>query len=429
MTKVLIVNVHSSENAGDFALLQQTIHYLQLAFGNIEISVSSNWPNEKQLKDLGIRILPSPWRLLGVWNKDKKPRYQLISFFFSLIYFYIFKISIFLKIRPMIPENWYKLFMEFWESDMVVAVSGNQLFSSGKLGWPLPIIGFPIYLSFSLKKPIIIFPQSIGPFKHIWERKYINYLYSRVNKLFIRDFVSLDLAKKLGITKSKPQFMPDVAFTYPSVDSFSAENILNNYGFSPQNKNIGITILSKMPSYIDKNKIDHYYNELAETISNLVAIHNYKVFIFNQVSGPTEDENDLIGTKIVLSLLPLNTQKEILVVKEKLSPSELKGCYGQMNLFLATRLHSGIFALDMRVPTLFIGYLDKTIGVLRSVELNGFFLNIEDVTSDKLTEKLLFMEKQQNEIIALIDKQMNAVGDLLVQFPEIIQETINNEKN
>ncbi len=319
--------------------------------------------------------------------------------------------------------------MDFLESDMIVAVSGNQLFSSGKYGWPLPIIGFPIYLAYSLHKPIIIFPQSIGPFKYKWEEKYIYYLYDKVNKLFIRDFVSLDLAKKIGIKQSKPQFMPDIAFTYPSIDSLEARNILEKYGFSTHNKNMGITILSKMPSYIDKNRINHYYNELARTISDLVSVLNYKVFVFNQVSGPTEDENDLIGTQFVMSFLTETIREEIIVIEEKLNPSELKGCYGQMDLFLATRLHSGIFALDQRVPTLFIGYLDKTIGVLKSIDLDEFYFDLKELTTDKLTEKLIYMDKHRDRMISYIDEKMNAVSEKLGQFPEIIKETLPNEKN
>ena len=428
-TKILIVNVHSSENAGDLALLQQTIFYLQSAYENVDISISSNWPNEEPLRSLDYKIIPSPWCLLEVWNTHKKPRYQLISFVFCLIYLYIFKFWNLLKIRPIIPVNWQKLFEEFLGSDMIVAVSGNQLFSSGKFGWPLPIIGFPIFLAFNFKKPVIIFPQSIGPFRYFWEEKYINYLYNRVNKLFIRDFVSLERAEKLGIKKSNPQFIPDIAFTYPSIDSLSAKNILDNYGFSPLNKNLGITILSKMPSYMDKNNINHYYKELAETLSKLVSQRKYKIFVFNQVSGPTEDENDLLGAKIVLSFIPVKIRHEIMVVKEKLNPSELKGCYGQMDVFLATRLHSGIFALDMRVPTLFVGYLDKTIGVLRSIELDEFFFDLKEVTSEKLTEKLIYMDNHKDRIISNINKKMNAVSEKLYKFPEIIKESISNEKN
>lgn len=427
--KILIVNVHSSENAGDLALLEQTIFYIQSAFKNVDISISSNWLNEESLLRLGYHIFPSPWYLLEVWNKQKKPRYQLLSFVFSVIYLYIYKFSNVFQIKPIIPKKWQKLFDKFLGSDIIVAVSGNQLFSSGKFGWPLPIIGFPIFLAFNFKKPVIIFPQSIGPFRYFWEKKYINYLYNRVNKLFIRDLVSLELATKLRIKKSKPQFIPDIAFTYPSINSLSAKNILDHYGFSDLNKNIGITILSKMPSYMDKNNINHYYKEMAETISKLVFLYKYKIFVFNQVSGPTEDENDLQGAKIVLSFLPKNIRHEIMVVKEKLNPSELKGCYGQMDVFLATRLHSGIFALDMRVPTLFVGYLNKTIGVLRSIELEEFYFDLKEVTSEKLTEKIIYMDNHKDLIISNINKKMNAVSEKLRQFPEIVKESITNEKN
>lgn len=427
--KILIINVHSSDNAGDLALLQQTIFYLQSAFGKVKITICSNWPDEKQIIELGYQVVPSPWQIIGVWDKNKKPRYQVLSFLCGVFYFFYFKFYKSSKLGSAIPENWKNLFYTYFETDLIVAVSGNQLFSSGKFGWPLPVVGFPIYLAIHFKKPIIIFPQSVGPFKYYWEKKFVSYLYDRVNKLFIRDLVSLDLVKKIGIKNSNPQFMPDIAFTYPAIDKKYAIKILSSYGYSTENKNIGITILSKMPSYIDRTQIENYYGALSETITKLILIDNYNVFIFNQVVGPTEDENDLIGAKNVISLLPTQIRKKIIIIHEKLSPSELKGCYGLMDLFLATRLHSGIFALEMRVPTLFIGYLDKTIGILKSIDLDKYFIKLDEVTSEILTKKLIEMEIQQEKLISFIDDKMNSIGVLLLQFPEIIRETISDEKN
>jgi polysaccharide pyruvyl transferase WcaK-like protein len=78
---VLLVNFHSTKNAGDLALLEQSVTYLNRAFGSPRITILANWPEEIELKSLDVEILPSVWSIVGVGNQGKKPLLQIITFF------------------------------------------------------------------------------------------------------------------------------------------------------------------------------------------------------------------------------------------------------------------------------------------------------------------------------------------------------------
>jgi polysaccharide pyruvyl transferase WcaK-like protein len=78
---------------------------------------------------------------------------------------------------------------------------------------------------------------------------------------------------------------------------------------------------------------------------------------------------------------------------------ELKACYGLMNLFIATRFHSGIFAMSGGVATLFIGYNPKTKGFLKAVGLDQLGLDINNLESNQLWE-LLFSTWKNRQTIA-----------------------------
>ncbi len=200
---ILIVNVHSASNAGDYALLYQTINYLKQSLGDLKINILSNWPNELLLQELANSVIGSPWWVTGIWNKKKRPRFQVLSFFISFLYLLLYKLRVF---KQSLPKNWLQIFDAFTNADLVVAVSGNQLFSSGRLGWPLPVIAYPIYLAKTFRKPAIIFPQSVGPLRTSTERHIVRYVYNNVEKLFIRDIEFNEAHSITENLKIKSQF-------------------------------------------------------------------------------------------------------------------------------------------------------------------------------------------------------------------------------
>jgi polysaccharide pyruvyl transferase WcaK-like protein len=139
------------------------------------------------------------------------------------------------------------------------------------------------------------------------------------------------------------------------------------------------------------------------------------------VYGPTPDENDFIGIERVIDTIGDQMNNKIHYINRELQPSELKACYGMMDLFVASRLHSGIFSLAMFVPTLFIGYLHKTVGVLEAIHLNDYHIDLKNVDKENLLEKVIDMwsnrfilSKTLHNEIAIIEKQ-------LFEFPDEIR--------
>lgn len=428
--KVLIVSVHSSKNAGDFALLAQTIYFLRKALGNIEISVVANWPEEPEWARLDVEIIASPWWILRIWDKSIKPRFQVFSFMKSFFFLFLYKLKICWKFKKIVPKEWITLYEKISSSDLMVAVSGNQIFSSGKFGWPLPVVSLPIFLGKVFRKTIVVFPQSIGPLKTKFEKMLVRYLYSNLEKVYIRDTKSMELVKKLGLTGSKPSFMFDPAFTFPPISKTQAIKILTTLGFDTTRKNIGITVISNMPSYLADEVITLYYQSLAETITKLVEDNDAHIYMFSQVRGPTDDEDDRKGIARVLNLIPENCRtRGVTQIEDLLSPEELKACYGQMDLFIASRLHSGIFSMSMGVPTLFIGYLHKTLGMLISLGMEKYYLDINYLSTSSILNYFYDMWGNRSEIIKEIDMTMVMVVDTLNTFPYELTEVFLESKN
>jgi polysaccharide pyruvyl transferase WcaK-like protein len=223
--------------------------------------------------------------------------------------------------------------------------------------------------------------------------------------------------------------MHDIAFTFPSGEPDLPKSLLSTEGSHAMRKKIGITIISAMPSYIPADVIDNYYKCLAEFIEYLINQFSCEVYIFYQVTGPSTDENDALGSDKVLSRLNAKEKEYVHVEKDLHSAFELKAAYGLMDIFIASRLHSGIFSLAKHTPTLFIGYLYKTKGVLNSIGLDDLFVNIFDVSTPTLIRLINNLWDNQESYEQQIHSAMNQIETDLSQFPHEIKKVLYSDDN
>ena len=383
---ILIINFHSTKNAGDFSLLMAAVDILNAAFESPRIIVSANWPNENAYRDLKIEVVPSFWTLAGV-SRDKNIIKQIHKLLWSFL-----KIALLRKqknncdVEPnLLP--WRQLLMSYQCADLVVGVSGNQFYSTGRFGWPFPASMCSVAMAHIYKKPLYILPQSIGPLKRVWEKMFLRSTYRKARKVFLRDNKSMQLAKEIGLPLHKVDYAPDPAFQLKPALNHEALNILKGYGYTNSIPALGVTIIAPMGHSLVEDEVKNYYSVITSGLEKFLRTYNAKVMIFNQVSGPTINEDDSYFSEMICKKLQ-NKSLNIIHVNEQLNPRLLKACYGYMTAFVASRLHSGIFSLSMLVPTLFIGYLSKTKGLLNACGLDDSLVEIKDLTEELFWEKL-----------------------------------------
>lgn len=376
--KILVINVHSAQNAGDLALLQTTIALLRQEFRDALFIVSSNFPSENAVHEVADDVVPSPWRLAG-GETNQKTRYLVMNLFLG----WLSAITRNFRLKGWAGNGWNTLFTAYEEADLVVAVSGNQFFSSGRFGWPLLAIAISIKLAGVFKKPLYIMPQSIGPLRTWWERLLLHNSYSIARKIYLRDNQSMLLARRVNLPSARVMYVPDPAFTLHAATQSEAQIILEKYGYQKGMPCIGVTIIASMPSYLDQGLVANYYSSVAQSLSQISRKYNIHIFFFHQVIGPSSQEDDRIATEKVVQQMEVD-YKKIHLVSEILNPMQLKACYGCMDMFLASRLHSGIFSMGMCVPTIFIGYLSKTRGVLQALGLEQHLIELSDITRNRL---------------------------------------------
>ena len=136
-------------------------------------------------------------------------------------------------------------------------------------------------------------------------------------------------------------------------------------------------------------------------------------------------ENDSIPTERITKRLQ-DAGIEAIHIKKLLPPALIKACYAQMDAFLATRLHSGIYAIGMTVPTLFIGYLSKTQGIVRSLKIEDDFIDLSDLNVTMLTAKLEELWVNCDEKHTRLTKTIRESQLLQVNSIKLLQQDLSN---
>lgn len=409
-------------NAGDLGLLISARDFLFSAFPSCEITVLANWPDEPAFRENGFSVVPSTFSLSGL-DKDLSVFHQIQNFLIT--------------IGQLCNANSKRLFLNpgvnqfrssYYKADLVMSVPGNQFFSKGRFGWPFPVNIADILLAHYYHKPLIVLPQSIGPLNRWWEKALIRNGYGKARWIFLRDDCSLKLAESLGLPLEKVRYVPDLALGLCPGNSDNAIKILKSYGVDLTRPTLGVTLISRMSRSLNREAISRYYEVIKASLAKFARMFRIQLVFFNQVTGPMIEENDGIPTERIVTSL-MQDGIEAIHIEEKLSPAMLKACYGQMDAFLATRLHSGIYAIGMLVPTLFIGYLTKTRGVVKSLNLEDDFIDITELSPEIVLSKLTSLWVNRYEKNIKLDKVIRVARQKIEETAVLLKEDCGNDWN
>ena len=409
--KILIILFHSTRNIGDLAILEATIARLKDNLEAPEFTLLANYPDEPYFDQKGIKVVPSPWAIVG--KSNGRSLFHQLTYFLAGI-FYALMTCLSLKFSDTLPSfvlgRWRVLFQSYLDAQIVIVSGGNQFYSSGRFGWPFPLNAMSLWLAHVFRKPVYTIPQSIGPLKRSWERWLIKILYRRNRMTFVRDKTTLRLAQDLIIPGVN--YAPDFAFMQRTGDAHKARRILENRHVISERKNLGMTIIAPMGLALNRDLVNRYYDILAKIITKSVVELDYDVCIFRQVSGPSPVEDDGQANQLVVSKLEKTVMDRVHIIDGGYPPDIFESLYQHMDLFIASRLHSGIFAMCKNVPTVFIGYMSKTLGVLEALNLDQWCIEFAELDEKALWQLVNSMVNQRVEIQA----------DIAGLMPEVFQQ-------
>ena len=317
------------------------------------------------------------------------------------------------KINYKSLKFWSSLKKDFKQSDLIVDFTGGDSFSDIYGNKRFRLATLVKYFAVKSKTPLLLGPQTYGPYKSKFNRKFAGYIIKKARWVFARDLTSAQLAKE--ISQRDVDVSVDVAFSlsYKKVELDKTEKIrvgINVSGFLWEGGYANIDNPIKV----------EYRKYCCQLIEYLNLQGNYQVYLIPHVGTTSIEgfENDLAACMEVKKEFP-----ETVVVEGIKTPMDAKGIISTMDLFIGARMHATIAALSTGVATIPFSYSRKFEGLFSFLEYPYVVAGTTDTTEkainttekwiEQIDEVKLSAEKSQ-EIIKTKKKEfLNTISKIL----------------
>lgn len=313
----------------------------------------------------------------------------------------------------------FAMLKESAKADVVIVIGGDGFSEAGGIYQSLGLL-----LMTFMKKPVIFFPSSIGPYNAKFTRFLARLSFNRVKSIIAREEITKNYLQEIGINKPPVYLTADAAFILKPAPPERVQEIFSKEGVGKgEEVLIGMNI-SQLVNYKSKNfQVKHdYIGLMAQLADYLVDNLNATVIFVPHEILPKEVKKLEVGSKriggdditaIKETFEKVNKKHKVIPIVNEYTAAELKGIIGQCDLFIGARMHANIAAISMYVPTVAIAYSHKAPGIMRMVGLEKYICDFRTMTFEELTGKMEDMwsnrEKIKREMIPKIENLKESV--------------------
>lgn len=322
-------------------------------------------------------------------------------------------------------------------ANAVLDISGGDSFTDlyGKKRFDL--ICKPKSLVLKEKRPLILLPQTYGPFKSQIARSTASEIVRRASCAWARDTRSFEILKDLlgsDFDREIHRCGVDVAFLLPAqkpASDLAAK--INTWlkAASPQTIGINISgLIYNNPRAAQTRygfKAD-YPSAVMALIRKILAGSDCNILLVPHVQTPRGDyESDIDACSRVYALLSADEKHRVAVLSDRYTESEIKWVISKLAWFCGTRMHSTIASLSTGVATTTIAYSDKALGVFASCAQEASVLDprsldtvdLVDATYDSFCRREMLAAELRGTLPSVLKRateQMDAIAEKCVEF-------------
>lgn len=228
------------------------------------------------------------------------------------------------------------------------------------------------WLAKKLKLKVMFYANGIGPINRLRNAEFSRKILNMVDIITVRERLSYNEIKKMGITKPRIVLTADAALAVHVEDNVQPDKIFAGEGIPLDSKYAGFSV-RKCPGF-EKNQHYKYEQTIAE-----IADYVYTKYNLRPVFIPMEYNVDIITINNIASKMKTNSY----IISQNHCISETFAIIRKMDFMLAMRLHALIFAACMNVPFIGISYQPKVEGFLEYVGQPSAG-NVKDITFESL---------------------------------------------
>jgi colanic acid/amylovoran biosynthesis protein len=322
---------------------------------------------------------------------------------------------------------------EVQKADAVLDLSGGDSFTDLYGGSRFKDIIGPKRLAAALGKPLILLPQTYGPFASRRNERIARDLIAGSTLAYARDRDSYDRLKGILGQRFNPErhrLGVDVAFGLraqaPDVLEPGLQRALSDRRSRPL---IGVNISGLLAnrSAAASHRFDlagDYRQLISDLVTRLLESSDAQIIFLPHVHALMGHyESDLDACLMVLETLPDRCRAEandrVTVVRQSYDATELKWIIGQTDWFCGSRMHSTIAALSSGVAA----YSLKTKGVFASCGVGEAAVDLRRLSGRDALEQVLWTWHNRKHLSATLATRLPQVmAQCGRQFDEIASE-------
>jgi colanic acid/amylovoran biosynthesis protein len=316
----------------------------------------------------------------------------------------------------------------YYDADVIISTGGDVITEDyGTLSF----LGYFSNFLFALflDKPVILYAETIGPFKHFLNRYLAKYLLNKIKLISVRENISLQYLQQLHI-KTPVILTADSAFLLQPASPSRTELILNIENISKNKLLIGFSVSKLISNYgffdlhTKKQKYSKYIDIIANSVKYVIKRFDATVVFIPHVIEPWGNDDRKVAADII-QLIGAN--QNIISIENEYTPEETKSIIGQCNLFIGSRMHATIASTSMLVPTIAIAYGVKTHGIIGSMlGYEKFVLNISDLSYESLISAIDIISENRIQIISELEKKILSVKKSSELNAELVKMFLEN---
>lgn len=321
-------------------------------------------------------------------------------------------------------------------ADAILDLSAGDSFTDlyGKSRWHS--IVYPKLLALDASRPLILLPQTYGPYRSGRVEAIARKIVSRAELAFARDGRSFETLRSILGSDFCPQRHRqgvDMAFALPPATPKLLDPQIASWldrgderrpplaGFNLS----GLIYNRPHQSARQFGLADDYRDTVTTFLKWLLETSDVRVVLVPHVLTPKgHPESDRDASRDVVQILGQKYRDRIAIVEQDYSPSELKWLIGQTDWFCGTRMHSTIAGLSSGVPTVNLAYSLKSLGVFESVQLGDQVIELRKMGRRQILERLKRSWEGRDEIAVRLQASLPQTLRMASEQAELVAETI-----
>lgn len=338
--RFLLYGIGGTYNYGCEAIVRGTVHILRHAWPHASIRYATPRCGDdiRRLKGCEVDIVPRPARRYSL-NTALRKASDVLGLDWS----------------PVSREDVHLA----RECDVVLMIGGD-LYTPGPNGktWPKALVSFGNRAR-RMGKRLAVWGASIGPFlPDTHAARSVAHHLRRADLIVSRESCCNEYLSSIGIDHNVVCCADPAYVLPPSPSSLRNRNRMR----------IGVNLSPLSLAYSRMGSGRSAGIRQAEAVAALVKTYDADVILIPHVHcNFTSTDDDITHLRQIYELLPAGVKTRVQVHGEDSGFLGLKPVLASCDMVIAARMHCAINALSQRVPTMFVGYSHKSLGMCRYV--------------------------------------------------------------